>query len=316
MKKYSELEMKEDGYIDVAKKIGNQKSNGNNQFIFNLADESKIASLYVGNGLAKRYIDIVVSDMTREWIDIPEDTDGTILKYQKKIQAKKQIKNALRSSKLFGGSLIFMVIDDGNLPNEPVNTNNIRSVKKLKFFSRKNISIEPENYYSDPIQENFGEPQYFNINTNNKTIVVHESRCLIFQGEYCPSEEFGSRTIEGDKYWGLGILQSIHENLEDYGLSLQALCRSLLKCNVDVLKIKNLFMLLKNKDGQKQLDARLQSFDLSKSVSTTLLLDNEENYESISQSMSGLADVFSKIESNIAAMAGVPGNILFGIPVK
>jgi hypothetical protein len=128
-------QLKLDGYIDTAKKIG-QKVNGNTGFKLSFADDPTIASIYVGNGLAKRYIDLIVDDMTRQWINIPEDTDGNVLNYLKKIKAKKEFKNALRASKLFGGALIFMVIEDGKLPNEPVDLNTIKSVHKLKYFSR------------------------------------------------------------------------------------------------------------------------------------------------------------------------------------
>jgi phage-related protein (TIGR01555 family) len=94
------------------------------------------------------------------------------------------------------------------------------------------------------------------------------------------------------------------------------LSRSLTKSNVDVLKIKNLMKLLANPDGKKLLDARTQMFDISKSISTTLLLDNDESYEAISQAFAGVAEVFSKIESSLSGMCGIPGNIFFGIPTK
>jgi len=120
-------QLRADGYIDTAKKIG-QRVSGNTGFALNLVDDKTVASIYVGNGLAKRYIDLIVDDMVRQWISIPEDTDGKILNYLKKLNAKKEFKNALRCSKLFGGALVFMVIEDGKLPNEPVDIKNIKSI--------------------------------------------------------------------------------------------------------------------------------------------------------------------------------------------
>lgn len=306
--------LNEDGYIDIAKKIG-QRVNGNTGFSLQLADDPTIAALYVGNGLAKRYIDLVVDDMTRQWIDIPEDTDGIILDYLKNLKAKKTFKEALRSSKLFGGAIIFMVINDGKLPNEPVDINNIKSIDKLKCFTRKYVSIIDQNYYKDATKANFGDPEYFTVNFNGQINTFHESRCLVFQGEYYPKDEL-SIVTGYERFWGLSVLQSIHEMMEDYGLALQSLLRLLTKCNVDVVKIKNLFALLSNKDGQKSLDARAQIFDLAKSVSTTLLLDSDESYETVSQALNGVSDVFSKIQEALAAMTGVPSNILFGTSAK
>lgn len=307
-------QLKADGYIDTAKKIG-QKVNGNTGFKLSLADDPTIASIYVGNGLAKRYIDLVVDDMTRQWINIPEDTDGKVLNYLKKIKAKKEFKNAIRASKLFGGSIIFMVIEDGKLPNEPVDLNTIKSVHKLKYFSRKYVTIDSSNYYKDPTHPNYGEPEFFTVTNNGQLQTFHESRCLIFTGEYYPQDELAI-TTNYEKYWGLSILQSLHEIFEDYGLALQALFRSLLKANIDVLKIKNLMQLLSSKDGQKQLDARSQIFDLAKSVSTTLLLDNDESFESVSQALTGVAEVFGKLQETLAGMTGTPSTILFGTGAK
>lgn len=310
-----ELEqLNHDGYIDIAKKIGN-KVNGNSGFYLKLASDETLASIYTGNGLAKRYIDLLVDDTTRQWFYIPEDTDFKILNYLKKLKTKKEIKNAVRCSMLFGGSLVFMLIEDGKLPNEPVDIKNIKSIHKLKYFSRKNVTIASNNYYKDPNNPNYGDPEFFTVDADGTTQVFHESRCLTFIGEYYPKDELNIN-VSYEKYWGISILQSLHETFEDYGLTLQSLFALLLKSNLDVLKIKNLMQLLATKDGKKQLEARIQIFDLSKSVSKTLILDNDENYDSVSQQLSGVSDTFSKIQETLSGMTGIPNTILFGNSAK
>ena len=139
-----------DGYIDIAKKLGT-KTSGNNGFSLTLADDNLFAALYVGNGLVKKYIDLLADDMTIQWITIPEDTEANILSYMKNLKTKFEIKKAIKATKLFGGAIIFMVIEDGLEPNQPVDVNNINSIKKLKFFSRKNVVIDQTNYYDDPL---------------------------------------------------------------------------------------------------------------------------------------------------------------------
>ena len=75
--------------------------------------------------------------------------------------------------------------------------------------------------------------------------------------------------------------------------------------------------LLANPDGQKQLEARAQIFDLAKSVSTTLVLDSEEDFDVVSQSLTGgVSEAFAKIQETVAAMAGIPTNILMGTTSK
>lgn len=306
---------RDDGYIDIAKKIGT-KAVGNTGFNLTLVDDKTIASLYVGNGLTRRYIDLLVDDMTRQWIDIPEDTDGLLMKYLKNIKAKKEVKNAVRCAKLFGGSVIFMVIEDGKLPNEPVDINAIKSVSKLKHFSRKFVTIDLLNYYNNAMQSNYGDPEYFTIlDVNSTPQIVHESRCLVFKGEYYPAFELAVQPGY-ERFWGLSVMQSLHETFEDYGLALQALLRTFQKFNIDVLKIKNIMGLLSNPDGKRLMDARIQIFDLAKSVSNTLLLDSDESFETVSQQLTGAADAFTKIQETVSAMTGVPSNILMGTALK
>jgi uncharacterized protein len=306
----------QDGYIDIAKKLGT-KTSGNNGFSLTLINDSLCAALYVGNGLAKKYIDLLADDMTRQWITIPEDTQGHLLNYMKKLKTKFEIKKAIKATKLFGGAIIFMVIEDGLEPNEPVDLNNINSIKKLKFFSRADVTIDQTNYYDDPLSEKYGEPEYFTISSTGATPkVVHESRCLVFTGEYYPADELGLQPNH-EKFWGISILQSLHEIFENYGLSLEALLKVFQKFNIDTLKIKNLMQLLANPDGQKQLEARAQIFDLAKSVSTTLVLDSEEDFDVVSQSLTGgVSEAFAKIQETVSAMAGIPTSILMGTTNK
>jgi phage-related protein (TIGR01555 family) len=301
----------EDGYVDIAKKLGT-KTVGNSGFELQLADDQLFAALYVGNGLTKRYVDLLSDDMVRQWFTIPEDTEGKTLNYLKNIKAKSEFKKAIRAAKLFGGAVIFMVIDDGREPNEPVDIKNIKSIRKLKFFSRKNVVIEAENYYGDATDEKFGEPQYFDLYSNGALpTTVHESRCLVFKGEYYPSDELGLE-LNYEKYWGVSILQSIYEDLQDFGLAQKALAKTLTKFNIDVLKIENLMQLLKTPDGLKQLNARATTFDLAKSISTTLILDSKESFEAISQALTGVADAFTKLQETLTGITGIPFSIFWG----
>ncbi len=302
-----------DGFIDAMRKLGNK--NKGNGFRLTVASDATIAALYTGNGLAKRYIDLVVDDMVRQWITIPEDTDGEILEYLKRIKAKTEFKNALRNSKLFGGSLIYLIIEDGKLPNEPVDENNIKSIKKLRVFSRSKVQVLETNYYKDPTNARFGEPEYFTVQDKQQEYTIHESRCLVFQGEYYPEDELGA-TVSYDKFWGLSSLQAIHEDLQDYGLAQQSLFSLLIKSNVDTLRIKGLMDKLRSADGKKQLDARLAMHDMAKSVSNTVVIDNEEDFMTVSQQFSGIADTFAKLQDNIAGTTGIPSTILFGTPPK
>ena len=303
-----------DGYLDITKKIGGR--NTNRGFNLLLLDDKHIANRYVGDGLTKRYIDLLVGDMTREWFKIKEDTDDKILNYLQSINAKAEVKKALRGAKLFGGALLFLVIEDGKLPNEPVDTNNIKSIKKLKYYSKSKITVDEGNYYSDMTAANFDEPEFFTLQQKNGTnFVVHESRCLIFHGDYYPADEIDSGNELGG-FWGVSALQSVWESFENLSLAFEAMLKMLSKANRDVLKIDGLFSLLSNDEGKKQLEARAALHDLSSSVSTTTIIDTQEEFINLDLKLSGLADVYSKAEQYVVALIGVPMVIFFGTSAK
>ena len=47
-----------------------------------------LTQMYRGDGLARRIIDLPVHDMYRQWFTLEGDTDGTVNKYLRKLNAK------------------------------------------------------------------------------------------------------------------------------------------------------------------------------------------------------------------------------------
>ena len=314
-KEKTELLITEDGYLDVVKKIGT--NNSNQGFFLTIPSDEALASIYTGDGMAKKYLNLLCDDMTRAWINIQEDTDGEILDYLEQIDCQKTFKEAIRGSKLFGGSIIFMVIDDGKEPEEPVNITSIKSILKLKAFDRTKITIDETQYYSDLKNSNFGEPQYFTLQTDSGELKkVHESRCLVFKGDYYPPDHLTRTSTSYSKFWGISVLTPLYKIFEKYGISILALFETFTKLNVDVLTLKNLMALLKTKDGENLLKKRIEALDYAKSITNTIVLDSDEQYQTISQQLNNVADTFSKLEQTLSAQTGIASTIFFGTSAK
>ena len=300
-----------DGFFSLSQAI-NTRPTSDTGFNFTLKPDALLAGLYAGNGLAKRYIDILVDDLTREWISITNDTEDQAITYLKNLKSKIAFKEACINAKLFGGALIFMVIDDGGTPQDPVNINKIKSIKKLKVFSKTQVTIEDYNYYQDPSNINYGEPEYFTINSYGVPTKIHESRCLIVQGDYFPYDECYYSGGITSKYWGVSILQSCYQEFQNFNLAYSSLAHTLTKFNIDVLQLTGLFDKLKSDAGRAELKARVDLLNLSKSISNTLLTDENEGFKTVSQSLSGVSDVFSKLQQALSASLGIPETLLWG----
>jgi phage-related protein (TIGR01555 family) len=300
------VKRKFDSYINKLKNIGTKSDV--DCVDFKLLSIDTIKTIYAADGIAKKIIDIKSEDMIREWIEIEGDTDGKILNALHKLKAKSEFLKAIQYNKIFGGSIIFMLIDDGGESQDELNKDNIKSIKKIKAYQRERFNVLS---YDD-----VGEPLVFEINRRDEaTLRVHASRCLVFQGDLCLDEYSIFQNME---YWGISEIQSIFNILGKLGLSLQSIFDMLIKSNLDVLKVDGLWdrLRINNEEGEKELDKRLEKFDQAKSLNNTLMLDKTEDYETISQNYSGVPDVIDRLKEFISLISGIAVTILWGTSTK
>ena len=100
---------------------------------------------------------------------------------------------AIRWARLFGGSIIVMLLDDGRGLEEPVNWADIHSVEELLVYERAVVQPDPDTYRT-------GKATYFDVSsTYGGFFRVHRSRCLVFKNGSLP--EFGAP--QQYFYWGL-----------------------------------------------------------------------------------------------------------------
>jgi len=295
-----------DNYINKVRKIGTGQDY--DCIDFKLLDINILKAIYSADGLGKKIIDIKSEDMIREWIDIEKDTDGEILEALNDLNAKSEFLKAIQYNKIYGGSVIFMMIDDGGKAEDELNINNIKSIDKIRAFDRDRFNVLET--------DDIGEPLLIQINKKDQGVVdVHASRCLIFQGELCLGE-FGAFT--NMEYWGFSEFQGMFNILGKLGVSLQSIFDMLIKSNIDVLKVDELWekLSVNNKEGETELDKRLEAFDKGKSISKTLMIDNTEGYEAVSQNYTGVPDILGKMQEFLSLVSGMPATILWGTAPK
>lgn len=279
--------------------------------------QNEATSLYTGDGLAKRIVDVVIFDMLRNWFHIENDVDDLIQLELKKLKYKRYLKEALVWSDVYGGSIIFMGIDDGNEdPIEPLNEENIRKVEFLRVFDRWQMNVSSTDLYSDPAKNKFGEPEFYNIIPNSTAgstevqFTAHESRVLRFDGELVPDYK-----IQENEYWGISIYNSLFDRLRGLGMTYGNIELIIEEFVVGILKMDNLQALLQG--GQTNLiRERLNLLDLSRHILNTYLIDNEEDFTRVSSTVTGLDQSLGKLESAVSGITGIPTALLFSESVK
>jgi len=300
-----------DGWGNILTNLGirgKDRTQSTNYLYDNRLDENQLMNLYTGDGFAKKVVDLIATEMTREWFTIEGDTDNLIVGALDEIDGKEKVTDLIRWSRLFGGAVLLLGVDDGQELDQPINYNNIRKLDYLQVFDRHQVWWTFNDVYGVE-SRNFGKPEFYRINplkTAAAEIVVHESRIIKMDGEKLPVRRY----IDND-YWGDSVLQPIYTQLKNLGAAYGTTANIMEDFVQSVLTINNLQDMLAA--GEDELiQKRLQIIDTSRHVANTILLDENESYTKLGSSVGGLDGLIDKFTLALAAVSGIPVTFLMG----
>jgi len=270
----------------------------------------QLAKLYVDNGITRKIVDLPANDMTRNWLKVKGDDDDKVLMRMEELKTKQEVTKGIKWGRLFGCGIVVMGIDDGGELEEPVNEANVRSVDSLTVFDRREVVIEEQDLQFDMGQPDFLEPQMYEITPVTGPSVqvrVHTSRCMRFRGVETPRQELVSNS-----YFDLPVLQAIYDNLRQYGGvfdSAEFIVEDFIQT---LIKMEGVMAMMRSKEGQATVKARLNLFDQSRSSANTLIVDTNEDYSKHSSTVTGLPDLLDRFMMTLSAVTGIPVTKLFG----
>ena len=125
-----------DGYYNVLNKYGTQHdSTEYYQWATGAAvTDAELADLYAGNGLFSTIIDAPADDATKNGIDLgikDKDLQKRLDDHLQTIHYQSKLAKALKWARLFGGSAVVMLVDDGRLLQDPLNWRDVHGVAEL-----------------------------------------------------------------------------------------------------------------------------------------------------------------------------------------
>jgi len=272
--------------------------------------QEQLTALYRSDGIARRIIDLPAGEMVRKWFTIPQDQDGRVVGYLlKELDAKNRILELITWAKLYGGAIAVLGVNDGGQLDEPLAEAGIRSVDFIKVYNRFEAIVNAGDYYTDPAQPSFGEPQFYTVTTpGGNTFRVHESRTLRLDGQLLPQAE---RTK--NQGWGDSDLQHTYNSVRALGSVYDSAELIVNSFQEGVLEVNNLADLLSDDDGITALRNRLDTMALSKSVLNLLVLDSDgEKYSKQSSSVTGLDAILDRFVLRVSAATSIPVTLLMG----
>lgn len=306
-------QIRKDGWMNIFTGLGIQGRDKNASTIFRQCRTFTFVEydqLYRFDGLTKRIIDIVGSEMLRQGWEVEGDSDGEIKNVLEEISAYEKLTSMIKWARLYGGAVIVMGIADGRKLDEPVNENNIQSIKWLHVFDRWQAQILFEYVCCDLNSVNYGYPDFYQIldYKTGQTFIVHYSRILRMDWASLPNRDWNI-----NQGWGDSVILSIYEELKSYGSAFANVSAIMQDFVNGVLKIPNLSQdVASSCEAEHDIMRRLDIANMSKSILNIMAIDGDETYEKITTNVAGISEILDRFMLTLCSVTGIPSTLLFG----
>lgn len=274
-------------------------------------NEEELNALYRTDWLAGKVVDIVPEDMTREWREFTGDIDPKIVDQLEEEEERLQLPNCFEQAdkwaRLYGTAFIVMSIDDGQTPDKPLDVNKIKegALRHIKVVDRNRLNHAGQQPISDPLNANFGFPEYYRF--NETSVKIHHSRVIRFDGVPLPFDEFRK-----NNYFSDSVLDRLYEAITNFNTTAAGSASMVYETNVDIVKVKGLMGYLQSAEGEALLRKRFTLAGMLKSFNNMLLLDNEEDFQTKNNTFAGLKDLMDAFGKFLAAATDIPATRLLG----
>lgn len=311
-------EMRGDGYKNLMNKYGTA-DDASEQYRFESdvpVTDIELTLNYEENGLFSKIIDIPADDAVSSGFkynlsDI--EMENFINKSLDELDFEEKASTAIKWSRLYGGAIIVMIIDDGKELGEPVDWDNIRGIDELLVFERPLISPDYNSIYNYKVGEKktkFGMPEFYDISPPyGNTFRVHESRCLLFRNGILPSMSQKSEY----RFFGIPEYTRIHREIQNTTTSHGNGVKLLDRAVQAIYKMKDLADLLSTDEGEDYVLERLRIIDMAKGIINSIAIDADgEDYDFKSVTFSGVKDIIDSTCNMLSAVSNIPQTKLFG----
>ena len=297
-----------DSWMNLLAGIGSAKDKSTQTFFSGserLSDEL-LSGLFEGDHICNTACSLIPETMLMRGFRVENDEERLNDKL-KKLDVRQKLLDCLISANLFGGSALLLGVGDSNL-RRPLIDGAKRELKFLTVLDRRQLF--PKKYYLNPLQANYGEPETFIIKTREgeDEQEIHESRLLIFHGLRKPK-------IAGSKdFWGQSVLTRVYSIVRDLNLAFSSTSSLVSEASVGVFTINGLHNAVAA-NQTATIMKRMELVDASKSISRSLVLDENEKYERQTVNFTGLPKVIELFFLRLSSALQIPCSVLFGQPV-
>jgi phage-related protein (TIGR01555 family) len=208
----------------------------------------------------------------------------------------------------FGGGVIYVDVDDGREPHEPLNENRVRKV--WSFQTVEAFYAHPKTARPIFRDEKPGQPMHYQITIqvfgNSTTFTCHESRLIRFptfesDDVISQSERVRRRT------WPFSTTQRVYDSIKRYGIGMQSESQLLQGFVEDVFKVSA----LKSFKDLAGLRDFIREQALMKNSMRTRIVGAEDDLVKLATPTTGIKEITADQRRDIGMVSEIPVPILF-----
>ena len=237
--------------------------------------------------------------------------------------AREKNREAMTWGRLYGLGAIFLGINDGRDPWEPVDWDNIQSIDFMTVLDK--LDLTPWRWYADPQKPRFGDVAIYlmqpvgvyvgapyDIFNTSQVLLVHEERMIRYGGEIT-----SKRLRLANQGADYSVLQKCYRALQLTNDNWQSAAALLADASQGVLKIQGLIDMIAQQPDV--MTSRFTFIDAARSVTRSIILDagdktgaGAESFERIPSRFEGIPQMLEQTWKRLALAARMPMTRLMG----
>lgn len=244
-----------------------------NSFVFHPIDTAQLVAMHRSDWMARKIVDIIPDDMTREWREWKAD-EAVVQAIEKverlpQINIHAKVNEALQLARLRGGALLVLGVEFGKPEDELIIERVGKdSLKYVHVLGRDQVSYTDIN--RDITSPYYGEPTMWTFTSKTGGVVnIHPSRVIKFIGA-----PIIDKSSVPDEIWGDSVLQVVYKAVMNAASSQEHTAALIPESKTDVIYIPGLSKIINNETTREQLTNRFTYANTMKSMFNMLLLES------------------------------------------
>lgn len=292
--------VKEDSYDSTFRGDG-----GTTGAMFGYQSEGELAKFYHEDGLARRIVDVVPEEMVSCGFTINGlDDDAEFKSVWDGYKLDQHITDALAWSRLYGGSAVVAIINDGRMLTAQATLG--AKLESVRVYDKDSVQVKKRDTNARSVR--YGQPVIFTIQSDyGKPYDVHYTRMHIIDGERVTNAKRKERNG-----WGASVLnRRLVEAILDYNECEKLATQLLNRKQQAVWKVKGLADMCDDADGLAAARLRLAQVSDNSGVGKPVGIDaNDEEYDVLNSDISGVDTFLDKKLDRIVTLSGIHEIIL------